>query len=75
MLTVLIVMDDFTPVLTVFRALRDAPKPELLRLVVTMILVFPATLWLLTRTDPAIFRCLAAVMALFLLASQLLGLL
>ena len=39
-----------------------------------MILVFPAVLRLLTRTDPTIFRYLVSIMALFLLTSLLLGL-
>ena len=65
-LTVLTVMDAFGPLLAVPRALRDARKSDLLRLVVAMILVFTAALWLLTLTDPAIFRYLVSIMVLFL---------
>ena len=66
-------MDAFGPLLAVPRALRDARKSDLLQLVVAMILVFPAALWLLTLTDPAIFSYLVSIMALFLLTSLLLG--
>ena len=70
-LTVLTVMDAFGPLLAVPRALQDARKPDLLRLVVAMIVVFPVALWLLTRADPAIFRYLVSTMALFLTISLL----
>ena len=67
-------MDAFRPGFAVLRALRDACKPELPRLVVIMILGFPKALWPFTRIDSAIFRYLVAIMALFLLTSLLLGL-
>ena len=66
-------MDAFGPLLAVPRALRDARKLDLLRLVLTMILVFPAALWLLAHTDPALFRYLVSTMAFVLLASVLSG--
>ena len=66
-------MDAFDSLLVVPKALRDARK-DLLWLVFAMILVFPAALWLLARTDPAIFRHLVSIMALFLLTSLLPGL-
>ncbi len=67
-------MDAFGPLLVVPRALRDARKLDFLRLVVAMILVFPAALLLLKHTDPAVFRCLVSIMALVLLTTLLLGL-
>ncbi len=73
-LTVLTVMDAFGPLLAVPKALQDARKPDFLRLVLAMIVVFPMALWLLTQTDPAIFRYLVSIMALFLLISLLFGL-
>ncbi|MGB1830505.1 MAG: TSUP family transporter, partial [Paracoccaceae bacterium] len=55
-LTVLTVMDVFGPLLAVPKAFKEARKPDLARLLSAMILVFPFALWLLTRSDPAIFR-------------------
>jgi len=73
-LTVLTVMDVFGPLLAVPKAFKEARKPDLARLLSAMILVFPFALWLLTRSDPAIFRYLVSAMALCLLASLLFGL-
>ena len=63
-LTVLTVMDVFGPLLAVPKAFKEARKPDLARLLSAMILVFPFALWLLTRSDPAIFRYLVSAMAL-----------
>ncbi len=73
-LTALTVMDASGPLSAVPKALRDGCKLDLLRLVVAMILVVPAALWLLTHTDPAVFRYLVSIMALVLLTTVLIGL-
>ena len=63
---ILTIMDLCGPVLIVPRALRDAYKPDLLRLIVGMIITLPIALYFLLNMETELFRYIVSILALIL---------
>ena len=63
---ILTIMDLCGPVLIVPRALRDAYKPDLLRLIGGMIITLPIALYFLLNMETELFRYIVSILALIL---------
>ena len=63
---VLTIMDLCGPALIVPKALRDAYKPDLLRLIGGMIITLPLALYFLVNMETEIFRYIVSTLALFM---------
>ena len=63
---VLTIMDLCGPVLIVPKALRDAYKPDLLRLIGGMIITLPIALYFLLNMETELFRYIVSILALIL---------
>lgn len=63
---ILTIMDLCGPVLIVPRALRDAYKPDLLRLTGGMIITLPIALYFLLNMETELFRYIVSILALIL---------
>lgn len=72
-LTVLIAMDLIGPLPMMPRALKDGHPADILRLGLGLAIVLPLGLWVLTISDPDIFRWATSGVALFLLICLLSG--
>ena len=63
---ILTIMDLCGPALIVPRALRDAYKPDLFRLIGGMILTLPVALYFLLNMETELFRYIVSILALIL---------
>ena len=63
---ILTIMDLFGPALIVPRALRDAYKPDLFRLIGGMILTLPIAIYFLLNMETELFRYIVSILALIL---------
>ena len=63
---ILTIMDLCGPILIVPRALRDAYKPDLLRLIGGMIITLPIALYFLLNMETELFRYIVSILALIL---------
>ncbi len=70
----LTVMDIFGPIPNLRRAGTVVDKADLMRLLVGCALLLPVGLWLLTRTDPEVFRYIVSLISLSMLAVLVFGL-
>ncbi|SDW25899.1 hypothetical protein SAMN05444358_101342 [Ruegeria halocynthiae] len=70
----LTVMDIFGPIPNLRRAWAVVDKADLVRLLFGCALILPVGLWLLTRTQPEVFRYLVSVISLLMLAVLIFGL-
>ena len=73
-LTVLAVMDFFGPIFLVPKALTQARRADLTRLLSAMVVVLPIALWLLSRSEPEVFRYLVSLLAILLVTNLTFGL-
>ena len=71
---VLTIMDIFGPLPNLRRAWSVVDKGDLGRLVLGCAFVLPIGLWLLTRSEPEVFRYLVSLISLSMLAALILGL-
>ncbi len=70
---VLTIMDLCGPALIVPKALRDAYKPDLLRLIGGMIITLPLALYFLVNMETEIFRYIVSTLALFMVCVLAMG--
>ncbi len=70
----LTVMDIFGPIPNLRRAWAVVDKGDLFRLLLGCGLILPMGLWLLTRSDPEVFRYLVSLISLSMLVVLILGL-
>ena len=70
----LTIMDVLGPLPNLRRAWSVVDKGDLVRLVLGCALVLPIGLWLLTRTEPEVFRYVVSLISLSMLAALILGL-
>ncbi len=70
----LTVMDIFGPIPNLRRAWAVVEKRDLARLLLGCAMILPVGLWLLTRTDPDVFRYLVSLISLSMLAVLVFGL-
>lgn len=70
----LTIMDIFGPLPNLRRAWASVDKADLARLLVGCAVILPVGLWLLTRSDPEVFRYLVSLISLSMLAALILGL-
>ncbi|WP_299982570.1 TSUP family transporter [uncultured Ruegeria sp.] len=70
----LTVMDIFGPIPNLRRAWAVVDKADLTRLLFGCALILPVGLWLLTRTQPDVFRYLVSLISLSMLVVLILGL-
>lgn len=70
----LTIMDIFGPLPNLRRAWAVVEKGDLARLLLGCALILPVGLWLLTRSDPVLFRYLVSLISLSMLAALILGL-
>jgi hypothetical protein len=64
---VLTIMDLCGPALIVPKALRDAYKPDLVRLIGGMVITLPIALYFLMNMETEIFRYIVSILALVLI--------
>ncbi|KIC42291.1 hypothetical protein RA27_02600 [Ruegeria sp. ANG-R] len=70
----LTVMDIFGPIPNLRRAWKVVEKADLARLLLGCALLLPVGLWLLTRSEPNVFRYLVSLISLSMLVILILGL-
>lgn len=70
----LTIMDIFGPLPNLRRAWGAVDKADLTRLVLGCAVILPLGLWLLTRSEPELFRYLVSLISLSMLAALILGL-
>ena len=73
-LSILAVMDLFGPLPLLRAASKKVMRADLFRLISAMLLVLPLALWVLSRSEPILFRYLVSGLTLALLALLLSGL-
>ena len=73
-LTSMVVFDLLGPLPNLRRALRDGEPADILRLLAGLAVALPLGLWLLTRSDPTLFRYAVSLGALALVACLVSGL-
>tara|TARA_A100001015_G_scaffold319281_1_gene441694 strand:- start:466 stop:1221 length:756 start_codon:yes stop_codon:yes gene_type:complete len=73
-LTVLAVMDFFGPILLVPQAILEARRTDLTRLLSAMVFILPIALWLLSQSEPEVFRYMVSLLAILLLTCLIFGL-
>ena len=73
-LSILAVMDLFGPLPLLRAASKRVVATDLIRLIAAMLLVLPLALWVLSRSEPILFRYLVSGLTLALLALLLSGL-
>ncbi len=66
-------LDIIAPSVHIPAAIRNGHKRDLLRLMIGVVLMLPMGLWLLTRTDPSVFRYLVSVLSIGMLIILLTG--
>ncbi len=70
----LTILDIFGPLPNLRRAWEAVNKGDLMRLLLGCALILPVGLWLLTRTEPDVFRYVVSLISLSMLATLILGL-
>ena len=66
-------MDIIAPSVHIPAALRNGHKRDLARLMIGVVLMMPVGLFVLTRTDPSVFRYLVSILSIAMLAVLLSG--
>ncbi|MBO9405841.1 sulfite exporter TauE/SafE family protein [Shimia sp. R9_1] len=66
-------MDILAPAVHIPAALRNGHRRDLLRLMIGVVLLMPAGLWLLERTEPDVYRYLVSLLSLGMLVVLLTG--